>query len=92
MNMSTNQTNFAFRIENRESFDRDIKELVDAGLIIKSEVDKNYDKLVEKINNILLSCQDQSNIKKKYPIYEELKNRYSQIQSAICECIKNNQS
>lgn len=23
---------------------------------------------------------------------EELKNRYSQIQSAICECIKNNQS
>lgn len=22
---------------------------------------------------------------------EELKNRYSQIQSAICECIKNNQ-
>jgi hypothetical protein len=76
MNMSTNQTNFAFRIENRESFDRDIKELVDAGLIIKSEVDKNYDKLVEKINNILLSCQDQSNIKKKYPIYEELKNRY----------------
>lgn len=76
MNMSTNQTNFAFRIEKRESYVRDIKELVDAGLIIESEVDKNYDKLVEKINNILLSCQDQSNIKKKYPIYEELKNRY----------------
>ena len=25
-------------------------------------------------------------------VAKELKNRYSQIQSAICECIKNNQS
>lgn len=76
MNVNTNQTGFAFRVETRESFVSDIKELVDAGFITKSEVDKNYDELVEKINTILLSYQDQSNIKKKYPIYEELKNRY----------------